>query len=87
MRWIHISGIAGKTTANLALMYKRAGIFVTGSDANALPPATDLLDQHNLPYVNSFSFEHLTRDFWAEKLALKNLDIPLLPEKVVLARP
>jgi UDP-N-acetylmuramate: L-alanyl-gamma-D-glutamyl-meso-diaminopimelate ligase len=80
--WLHIAGIAGKSTSNVAWLYQQMGYFVTGSDNNCLPPATDLLDEQNIPYVQGFHFSHLTREFWEEKLG-KKLDVNEVPDRTI----
>lgn len=80
--WLHIAGIAGKTTSNVAVIYQQLGYFVTGSDINCLPPATDLLDQHDIPYVKGHNYRHLTKQFWQEQLG-QDLDIPEQPDRAI----
>ena len=81
-KWIHIAGVAGRTTSNVARMYSQMGYFVTGSDNNCLPPATDLLDKYNIPYVQGFSFRNLTKEFWEQQLN-RTLDIAEVPERAI----
>lgn len=83
-KWIHIAGIAGKMTSNLALVYKQQGYFVTGSDSNCLPPATDLLDANSIPYVQGHNYKNLTREFWEEHLGLNlSKEISEIPDKAL----
>ncbi len=64
MKWFHAIGICGKATSNIALMFKRAGWFVTGSDLQFFPPASDFLSNNNIPVVEGYNYAHLNKDFW-----------------------
>ncbi|MFS8130500.1 MAG: Mur ligase family protein, partial [Candidatus Dojkabacteria bacterium] len=63
-KWLHIIGVSGKTTANIAKEFQNMGWFVTGSDNQFLPPASDILTQEKINTAEGFSYEHLTRQFW-----------------------
>lgn len=78
-RWFHAIGVSGKTTANVAKLFKDMGWFVTGSDMQFLPPASIILTENNIETVEGYNFKHLTRDFWENKLG-ENLDIPNHPD-------
>ncbi|MCA9381433.1 hypothetical protein KC678_04160 [Candidatus Dojkabacteria bacterium] len=82
-KWFHAIGISGKATANLALMFKEMGWFVTGSDHQFLPPASDIIEENEIPYVTEYNFRHLTKEFWEEKLS-KDLDIADVPDLVMI---
>lgn len=64
MKWFHAIGICGKATSNIALMFKRAGWFVTGSDLQFFPPASDFLSKNNIPVVEGYNYVHLNKEFW-----------------------
>lgn len=81
-QWIHFTGIAGRAIANVAIMYQSQGYFVTGSDNNALPPATDFLDAASVPYVKDYHYTHLTKSFWEQELKQK-LEIADIPNRVI----
>ncbi len=72
MKWFHAIGICGKATSNVAFMFKRAGWFVTGSDAQFFPPASTAIEKEGIPTVEGYSYEHLTKEFWLDKLRIKN---------------
>jgi len=81
MKWFHAIGICGKTTSNVALMFKRLGWFVTGSDTQYFPPASDLLKKNLIPTVEGYSYKHLTKQFWMDHLSnIGNYD--LFKEKI-----
>lgn len=61
MKHIHILGICGYATGGLALMAKKMGYLVTGSDEDAYPPMSDLLTQRGIAWVNRHSGENLKR--------------------------
>jgi len=82
MKWFHLIGVCGKTTANIAKVFQDMGWFVTGSDTQFLPPASKLLEEYKINTVEDYSFKHLTKEFWEEKLARK-LDIPESPDLVL----
>jgi UDP-N-acetylmuramate: L-alanyl-gamma-D-glutamyl-meso-diaminopimelate ligase len=86
-KWFHAIGICGKTTANVAKMFKEMGWFVTGSDAQFMPPAVNILDDNKINYVQDYHYSHLTKEFWEERLREKRLetgdwrlDIPESPD-------
>ena len=82
MKWLHIIGVSGKTTANIAKEFQNMGWFVTGSDNQFLPPASDLLIQEKINTVDGFDFRHLTKKFWEEKLG-KKIDTSEDPDLVL----
>ncbi|MCA9387118.1 hypothetical protein KC669_03730 [Candidatus Dojkabacteria bacterium] len=82
-KWFHAIGISGKATANIALMFKEMGWFVTGSDHQFLPPASDIVEENNIPYVTEYNFRHLTKEFWEKKLS-ESLDIAEVPDLVMI---
>lgn len=49
---VHILAICGYTTSGLALMAKKLGFKVTGSDEDAYPPVTDLITKNKIPWNN-----------------------------------
>ena len=53
---------------NIAKVFKQMGWFVTGSDNQFLPPASNILEDNKINFVEGFSYRHLDRDFWSEKL-------------------
>lgn len=74
-KWFYAIGICGKTTANVAKMFKQMGWFVTGTDIQFIPPASDLLITENIPTEIGYHYSHLTKEFWEQKLG-KTLNIP-----------
>ena len=56
---IHLLGIAGAAMAPVAGMLKERGFHVTGSDVNAYPPASTLLDSLGIPWNEGFREENL----------------------------
>lgn len=78
-KWFHAIGASGKTTSNVAKFFKDQGWFVTGSDIQFLPPASDVIKENDIPFDEGYSFKHLNREFWEEKTNSK-LDIPNHPD-------
>jgi UDP-N-acetylmuramate: L-alanyl-gamma-D-glutamyl-meso-diaminopimelate ligase len=78
-KWFHAIGASGKTTANVARMFKTMGWFVTGSDSQFIPPASDIIQKSEVPFDLGYSYKHLTKQFWEEKLKT-SLDIPEHPD-------
>src|SRR6201997_1069711 len=58
-RHIHLIGICGTAMASLAGMLKQQGHRVTGSDAAAYPPMSDLLRQLGIPVREPYSEANL----------------------------
>lgn len=56
---IHLIGICGAAMASLAGMLKQRGIHVTGSDAAAYPPMSDLLGSLSIPILQPYSETNL----------------------------
>ncbi len=81
MKWFHAIGICGKATSNVAKMFKDMGWFVTGSDLQYFPPVSIQLEKWNIPTVEGYNYEHLTKEFWSEKLGQdKASEIPDIPD-------
>ena len=84
MKWFHLIGVSGKTTANIAKVFQEMGWFVTGSDSQFIPPASDLLVENKINTVEGYNYIHLTKQFWVNKLKNKNLnDLPENPDLVL----
>lgn len=49
---VHILAICGYSTSGLAIMAKKLGYFVTGSDEDAYPPVSTTLTKNNIPWHN-----------------------------------
>jgi UDP-N-acetylmuramate: L-alanyl-gamma-D-glutamyl-meso-diaminopimelate ligase len=58
---IHFIGICGSAVSGLALVAKQLGHEVTGSDEDAYPPATELLTQAGIRWVDKYAAAHVTR--------------------------
>ncbi|MEO6729169.1 MAG: Mur ligase family protein [Candidatus Dojkabacteria bacterium] len=71
-KWLHIIGVCGKATANIAKEFQTMEWFVTGSDNQYLPPASDILEENKINTVEGFDFKHLTKSYWSEKLRITN---------------
>jgi UDP-N-acetylmuramate: L-alanyl-gamma-D-glutamyl-meso-diaminopimelate ligase len=56
---IHLIGICGTAMASLAGMLKERGFRVTGSDAAAYPPMSDLLAELKIPVAQPFDAKNL----------------------------
>jgi UDP-N-acetylmuramate: L-alanyl-gamma-D-glutamyl-meso-diaminopimelate ligase len=80
LKWFHAVGICGKATANVAKMFKEMGWFVTGSDIQFLPPASKIITDAKIPYVEGYSYEHLNKEFWKDKINDSDIDFDSLPE-------
>jgi len=59
MKHIHLIGICGTAMASLAGMLKEQGHRVTGSDAAAYPPMSELLASLGIPVLEPYSESHL----------------------------
>lgn len=78
-KWFHAIGACGKTTANVCVMFKKMGWFVTGTDTQYLSPAKDILEDNGIAFELGYHYSHLLKEFWEEKLGHK-LDIPDHPD-------
>jgi UDP-N-acetylmuramate: L-alanyl-gamma-D-glutamyl-meso-diaminopimelate ligase len=58
-RHIHLSGICGTAMASLAGLLREKGCTVTGSDAAAYPPMSDLLREMGVPVAQPYAAENL----------------------------
>jgi UDP-N-acetylmuramate: L-alanyl-gamma-D-glutamyl-meso-diaminopimelate ligase len=56
---VHLIGICGSAMASLAGMLQTKGYRVTGSDAAAYPPMSDLLDHLGIPIMEPYSEKNL----------------------------
>jgi len=56
---IHLIGICGTAMASLAGMLKQRGFHVTGSDAAAYPPMSELLRELEIPVAQPFAAQNL----------------------------
>ncbi len=52
-------GIAGHAIRGLALMAREHGYIVSGLDEGAVPPGSDWLDEHNIPWSKTFETSQL----------------------------
>jgi UDP-N-acetylmuramate: L-alanyl-gamma-D-glutamyl-meso-diaminopimelate ligase len=77
MKWFHLIGVCGKATANIAKAFQEKGWFVTGSDSQFFPPASDLLNEYNINTIEGYSYEHLTKEFWQNELESRNKTLEL----------
>lgn len=68
MKWIHVVGICGVTTAQIANMFKKKGWFVTGSDKGFFPPMSDYCKKRGLDIELGFKKKHLTKDYYKAKV-------------------
>lgn len=78
LKWFHAIGACGKATANVAKMFKTMGWFVTGTDVQFIPPASNILIEEGIPTEIGYHYSHLTKEFWEAKLG-KILNIPKYP--------
>jgi UDP-N-acetylmuramate: L-alanyl-gamma-D-glutamyl-meso-diaminopimelate ligase len=60
-RHVHFLGICGYAVSGAALLAREMGYIVTGSDEDAYPPTTDILDRARIPWMNSHSAENLVQ--------------------------
>lgn len=58
---IHFIGVCGYAVSGLARVSKELGHEVTGSDQDAYPPTTDLLDQAGIPWADGHRAENILR--------------------------
>jgi UDP-N-acetylmuramate: L-alanyl-gamma-D-glutamyl-meso-diaminopimelate ligase len=62
MNKVHIIGICGRYSAGIAKLLKDQGWQVTGSDQGAYPPLTDYLKTHHIPFHQSYSADHMSKN-------------------------
>lgn len=79
MKWFHAIGVCGHATSQVAVMFKKMGWFVTGSDLQYFPPGLDLLNENNVNMANGYEYTHLTKEYWEKELNTK-LDINDVPD-------
>ncbi|OGG77814.1 hypothetical protein A3B35_03365 [Candidatus Kaiserbacteria bacterium RIFCSPLOWO2_01_FULL_54_24] len=58
----HFIGIAGMGMSAAAILLKEQGWQVSGSDADAYPPATNQLERHGIPYKTSYDPGNIPKD-------------------------
>ena len=56
---IHFSGICGTAMGSLAVLLKKRGYHITGSDQNVYPPMSDFLREHSIQVREGFSLANL----------------------------
>lgn len=78
-KWFHAIGACGKTTANVCVMFKKMGWFVTGTDTQYLSPAKEILEDNEIAFELGYHYSHLTKEFWEQKLGV-SLDIGDKPD-------
>ena len=78
LKWFHAVGACGKATANVAKMFKDMGWFVTGTDMQFIPPASQILIDAQISTEVGYHYSHLTKEFWEQKLGTQ-LNIPEHP--------
>ena len=59
LKQIYFIGICGTAMASLAVLLKKRGYAVSGSDRNVYPPMSTFLAQHNIATQDGFNEEHL----------------------------
>ncbi len=59
MKHLHIIGICGTFMGNLALLARELGFKVTGSDLNAYPPMSDLLEHQGISFSTGYHPDNL----------------------------
>ena len=58
--WVHFVGMCAPAVGGVAVMLKKQGWKVTGSDKDVYPPASVYLKQNNLKLQNGFDAGHIT---------------------------
>jgi len=56
---IHFLGIAGTAMGNVALMLKKGGIRISGSDEHIYPPMSEQLQRHGVSFVEGYNPRNL----------------------------
>ena len=59
IRHVHFTAVCGVGMAPVATLFKRAGYHVTGSDAAAFPPMSEVLRSAGIEILDGFSAAHL----------------------------
>ena len=61
MKKIYMVGICGTGMGNLALMLKKKGYDVTGSDSNVYPPMSTVLENAGIKILNGYKEENINQ--------------------------
>ena len=67
-KWVHFTGIVGKTMGPLAYAFKEKGWYVTGSDKSFYPPMSTYLTDRNIQIEVGFKEKYLTKKYYKKKL-------------------
>src|SRR3990172_11125468 len=59
-KWVHIIGVSGVATSGIAVMFKKLGWQVTGSDKGFFPPVSTYLYKQGIKILPGFAASRLT---------------------------
>ena len=62
-KWIHIIGVSGVATSGIAVMFKKLGWRVTGSDKGFFPPVSTYLQEQGIKILPGFKSSRLTDEY------------------------
>ena len=62
-KWIHIIGVSGVATSGIAVMFKKLGWRVTGSDKGFFPPVSTYLNEQGIKILPGFKSSRLTDEY------------------------
>lgn len=62
VRRVHLIAVCGTAMGALAVMMKRSGLQVSGSDSNVYPPMSTFLEDHGIRILEGYAPEHLSGD-------------------------
>lgn len=60
IKHIYFAGICGTAMASLAVLLKKRGYHITGSDQNVYPPMSTFLAENQIPILEGYEESHLT---------------------------
>lgn len=54
MKHLHVLGISGTFMSGMSILAREAGFTVSGADANCYPPVSDLLQAHDIAWIEGY---------------------------------
>ncbi len=65
--WVHLIGIAGVTTGQVAVEYKNQGYLVSGSEKGLFPPMSDYVLESDINIEIGYKKKHLNLEYYQNK--------------------
>lgn len=83
-KWVHIIGIAGVATGQIAVEFKNNDYLVSGSDKGVFPPMSDHLINNGVNIELGYKKEHLDLEYYQKKYGGEwNMHNKKLPDLIV----